>query len=151
MRAKNKIINTLKNEEGFTLIEIIAVLVILGILAAVAIPKYLDMRYEAISKAAGAANTELNARERLKLAEWKLNDGTGNYPGPLDAAVTLPSRPLPIEPVDTALGADWNGGVAIVSGAAGKFPHQGKFITFTRTGQPTENEPASWIVAVSDS
>jgi prepilin-type N-terminal cleavage/methylation domain-containing protein len=33
-----------RNQGGFTLIEIIAVLVILGVLAAVAVPKYFDMQ-----------------------------------------------------------------------------------------------------------
>ncbi len=70
----------IRNQKGFTLIEIIAVLVILGILAAIAIPKYLDMRREAVVKAAAAAKMELNARERLALAQWKLRDGAGPYP-----------------------------------------------------------------------
>ena len=41
----------LKNEKGFTLIEIIAVLIILGILAAVAVPKFLSLTEEAEQKA----------------------------------------------------------------------------------------------------
>ena len=79
----------IRNQKGFTLIEIIAVLVILGILAAIAIPKYLDMRKDAVMKAASAATMELNARERLVLAQWKLKDGVGMYPGP-NVAGTVP-------------------------------------------------------------
>jgi prepilin-type N-terminal cleavage/methylation domain-containing protein len=40
------------NQKGFTLIEIIAVLVILGILAAVAIPRFMDLTSVASEKAA---------------------------------------------------------------------------------------------------
>jgi len=41
----------LRNQKGFTLIEIIAVLIILGILAAIAVPKYMSLTAEAANKA----------------------------------------------------------------------------------------------------
>lgn len=65
----------LSNQKGFTLIEIIAVLVILGILAAVAVPKYLDLQAEAKVKAAQGQVAEVKGT--LNSAWGKLMLSTG--------------------------------------------------------------------------
>ena len=51
-----------RNQHGFTLVEVIAVLVILGILAAVLIPKYFDLTASAKDKALDSALAEGVAR-----------------------------------------------------------------------------------------
>ena len=72
----------LKKEEGFTLVEVIAVLVILGILAAVAIPKFFDMQETARNKAIAAAVGELNGQVALSFAQNALTAGVpGEYKG----------------------------------------------------------------------
>lgn len=50
------------NNRGFTLIEIVMVLVLLGILAAVAIPKYYDLTAQAEKQTAKAIASEFQAR-----------------------------------------------------------------------------------------
>jgi prepilin-type N-terminal cleavage/methylation domain-containing protein len=62
----------MRNEKGFTLIEIIAVLVILGILAAVAVPKYLDLMGQARISAAQAAIGEVKGRLSQAQAKYMI-------------------------------------------------------------------------------
>lgn len=69
----------LKNQKGFTLIEIIAVLVILGILAAIAVPKYISLQSDARNKAALGAVAAAKSALSMRYAQILLT--TSSAPG----------------------------------------------------------------------
>ena len=63
----------LLSREGHTLLEIIAALIILGVLAALVVPRIIHLDSNTIQKAIDAGISELNGRESLTWADLKIS------------------------------------------------------------------------------
>ena len=114
------------NQKGFTLIEIIAVLVILGILAAVAIPKYFDLQSDARGKALSGALAAMQSTATQYYSQGLLNgvftatswvpntstqvigDYTGTYGGAQTVTVTVTGGPNGWEKIPSGVSVSKN-------------------------------------------
>lgn len=65
-------------QRGFTLIELVMVIVILGVLAAVAIPKFVDLKTDAVSAATQGVAGALSSAAAINYASRSANVAKGN-------------------------------------------------------------------------
>ena len=105
--------NRLRSENGFTLIEIVIVIVIIGILAAVAIPKYEDMREEARSATIKGQLGTIRSAIAIQYAKNALS-GSASFPtlnGTIFMDGNVPKEPInSSNAVKTTTGVDNAGG-----------------------------------------
>lgn len=80
--TQNNQLKQIRNQEGFSLIEVVAVLAIVGILAGITIPKFYDTTESAKKKALQSAVAELNGQVNLSFFYHMATGGeAGGYNG----------------------------------------------------------------------
>jgi prepilin-type N-terminal cleavage/methylation domain-containing protein len=78
---------SLSRTGGFTLIELVIIIVVLGILAAIAIPKYQDISSDAKEASCRGALGGLRSGITIYYANQAVQTGTANWP-PMDSLIT---------------------------------------------------------------
>ena len=98
----------MKNQKGFTLIELIMVTIILGILAAVAIPRYTSTVDKAEAAAEDAVISSIEAGLETYAIEQLMDNGRRSWPtNPFDALETKPAGYDADDSDDAATDGEW--------------------------------------------
>ncbi len=76
----HRITSRMRDQRGFTLIEIIMVIVLLGIIAAIAIPKYVDLRTEAADATASGIVGAIVSSASIGYADLVTHNSDTTFP-----------------------------------------------------------------------
>lgn len=130
----------MKQQQGFTLIELIVVIVILGILAATAVPKFVDLQSDSRAAVMKGVQGSMNSAKELVRARWLANGSTGATSVNLDAGnpVTVDAAGYPTADA-TGIGAAITlpTGVAQVGAVVTYTGFAGCTTTYVTTGATT--------------
>ena len=122
--------HSLGNQKGFTLIELISIMIILGVLGSVAIRKYDNLTKTATERVLAAAMKELNVRETLIWSNMKIS--SDGYTSDTDVYTALS--------VDIGSRVKWDPGPTIDGGT---LHIESQSIVLNRT-HSTNSAPGKW-------
>ena len=110
----------LKSQSGFTLIELVIIILVLGILAATAIPKFYDMTVKAKDAAEKGVVGGVRGGISIVYASNLLNNITPAFPATLGGSGTASSTNYFFSNVmSPGIDADWTASGAVFTGPAG--------------------------------